>query len=143
MARRPRQLTLGQPSAPFGLILAVPLDDALARLANSGLVHLAWSHGARVHAITAGQVEAVIPTWPRAERQHRPLTLLGRPVHSSSLAALALGIGAGATLGQLEPVTLSAWFTGRYRDTAGYLEPRARHVAFGGGVVVEARLVER
>ena len=25
----------------------------------------------------------------------------------------------------------------------GDLEPRARHVAFGGGVVVEARLVER
>jgi hypothetical protein len=41
-----------------------------------------------------------------------------RLVYSSSLAALALGIGAGATLGELEPVTLSAWFTGRYRDTA-------------------------
>jgi hypothetical protein len=41
-------------------------------------------------------------------------------------------------------VTLSAWFTGRYRNTAPATWNREpRHVAFGGGVVVEARLVER
>ena len=41
-----------------------------------------------------------------------------RRVYSSSLAALASGIGAGTALSELEPATVAAWFTGRYRSTA-------------------------